>query len=239
MGQEGLVWFLGKIEDVNDPLKLGSVRARVFGEGTDNLPKEALKWATPLLPIVSASLAGVGISPTGIMVGTHVMGIYLDGQEKQKLLVLGTLAKIPGMDDARHDVNQLARGNQTLEKQQIGPEPSSAYHAEYPYNQVISTQAGHVIEIDSTPGEERLHIYHKTGSYEEINKDGRRVTKTTGDNYQITAGDEKIYIQGNAKIEIQGNCEITVAGDSAITAAKANITASGDVTVQGSKIKLN
>ena len=41
---------------------------------------------------------------------------------------------------------QLANSKQTWN------EPDSAYGAGYPYNQVTETEAGHLIELDSTPG---------------------------------------------------------------------------------------
>ena len=44
----------------------------------------------------------------------------------------------------------------------------SAYNAEYPYNLTYTTKSGHAIELDDTIGVERIHIWHKSGSYEEI-----------------------------------------------------------------------
>jgi hypothetical protein len=53
-------------------------------------------------------------------------------------------------------------------------EPASDYDTEYPYNLVHTTKSGHAIEIDDTPGHERMHLWHRSGSYEEIsdNVDG-------------------------------------------------------------------
>lgn len=44
----------------------------------------------------------------------------------------------------------------------------TAYNAEYPYNLTYTTKAGHAIELDDTIGYERLHLWHKSGTYEEI-----------------------------------------------------------------------
>lgn len=193
-----------------------------------------------MLPINSASLSGVGMSPTGIDVGSYCFGFYLDGKEKQKPIVLGTFPKIPGMDMSKHDVSALARGENSIHKQKLGPEPTSAFKAEYPYNKTITTKSGHAIEIDDTPGGERIHIYHKSGSYEEINAQGRRVTKTASDNYEIIAGDDTIYVKGKVNVTIGGDATITVSGKAAVTASKEiTVTSSKNVSIKAPEIDLN
>jgi len=44
----------------------------------------------------------------------------------------------------------------------------TAYSTEYPYNTTYTTKSGHAIELDDTPGHERIHIWHRSGCYEEI-----------------------------------------------------------------------
>lgn len=240
MGQEGVVWFIALIEDVeNDPLQLGRVRIRPIGSA-ENLDVEELHWATLVVPVTSASLKGVGISPTGVDVGSYCVGWYLDGQERQKPIIIGTFHKIPGMDFDNHDVNALARGEQTIEKETIGPEPKSAFAAEYPHNKVYATKGGHVIEIDDTEGKERIHVYHKAGSYTEINQAGDRVDKTVGDKYDVTVGDGKVYVEGDMEVEVKGKCDITVHGDCNVTGKK-NITvkATKNVVIRGKKVTIN
>ena len=193
-----------------------------------------------MLPTTSASTEGIGISPTGIAVGSHVFGFYLDGMEKQKPLVVGVFPTIPNLDFNQHGVSPLARGENPLEKQTVGPEPRSAYKSQYPFNKTTTTLSGHVIEIDDTPGGERIHIYHKSGSYEEINPKGRRVTKTVDDNYSVTVGDGKVYIKGDVDVEIGGDCNVKVGGDATISAAKTiTISAGSKVIIKGSTISLN
>ncbi|NIR48475.1 hypothetical protein GWN42_03820, partial [candidate division KSB1 bacterium] len=65
-------------------------------------------------------------------------------------------------------------------------------------------------EIDDTTGAERIHIYHKSGSYEEINKDGRWVRKVVDDDYEIVMKDKKVYVKGDVTIEVDGNAVIDV-----------------------------
>ena len=236
MGSQTLT-FYGKVEDINDPLQLGRVRVRVFSEH-ESLDVEDLLWATVLLPVTSASLLGTGSSPTGLLVGSYVMGIYLDAHHKQQQIVIGSLAKIPGMDESLHDVSGLAR-EKAPTINQVGPEPASAYEAKYPFNKVVQTVSGHTVELDDTPGAERIKISHKAGTYTEINAEGRRVNKTAGDNFDVIVGNDTVYIQGDCKIQVMGKCDITVGGAATISAESVALTASGAVSVKASSIKLN
>lgn len=199
-GDEGVTWRIGIVRDTDDPLKLGRVRVQSISDN-DDLKVEELSWAHILLPPTSPSAAGVGLSPTGITEGSHVLMIYLDGGEKQKPIVIGTFAKIPDMDVGKHDVSKLARGENNLKRSKLGPEPSSPYKAEYPYNKVLTTISGHAIEVDDTPGAERINIYHKSGSYIEIDSTGNRTDKIMNGHVDVTVKDKHIYVKGDCIIE--------------------------------------
>ena len=63
MGRNGFSWFVGVVEDRNDPKYLGRVRVRCLGLHTDDnikLPTADLPWAHPMNPITSATVSGVG-----------------------------------------------------------------------------------------------------------------------------------------------------------------------------------
>ena len=133
-GMDGLVWWQGIVEDVDDPEALGRLRIRIIGFHTDDkgiLPTTSLPWAMPLMPITSASIGGVGQSPTGALPGAWVMGFFRDGEQAQDPIVWGTVYGRPndtstGSDDGKYpsteercpgcsttnetDVNRLARG---------------------------------------------------------------------------------------------------------------------------------
>lgn len=133
-GKEGLVWWQGIVEDVNDPEALGRIRVRIFGfhnEDKSVLPTVKLPWASPIMPITSAAIAGVGQSPTGALPGAWVMGFFRDGQSGQDPIIWGTVYGRPnetstGADDGSYpsteervpgasttnetDVNRLAQG---------------------------------------------------------------------------------------------------------------------------------
>lgn len=89
-------------------------------------------------------------------------------------------------------------------------EPASPYNAKYPYNSVTQTESGHVIEVDDTPGAERIHTRHRTGTYDEMQPDGSRVTHIFGNHYHIVAKDENITISGVCNITINGDANLYV-----------------------------
>lgn len=209
-GDIPFVWFFAEVVNVMDPDMLGQVQIRIRGFH-DSFEDEDLPWAAPLLPITSASyqqpeFGEVGVSPTGILVGSFVYGFFADGPTAKTPVLFGTMPSIKNNDPKLHDVSPLAREvNQWENKPLMGPEPPSTYAALYPQNKVKRTISGHVIEIDDTKDAERIHIYHKSGTYVEISADGRTVTKVTGNNFVIHAQNDEVHVQGNVHVHVVGN----------------------------------
>lgn len=234
LGAEGFFWWFGVVEDRDDPQKLGRVKVRVHNFHGDKVktPTADLQWAFIIMQPTSASYQKTGLSPTGLMVGSTVVGFFADGGEGQMPMILGSLPGIEDKDPAKHDVTLLAREVNPLNKNTVGPEPSSAYSATYPYNRVYQSESGHVVELDDTPNKERIHFFHRTGTYIEINQEGRRVNKIVGDDIEVVLKDKTVYIQGNAKVEIKGNVDVKVDGNY-------NLNVSGDIKINGKTINLN
>lgn len=100
-------------------------------------------------------------------------------------------------------------------------EPKTPYNAQYPFNHVYESQAGHVVEYDDTPGSERMHWYHCSGTFDEIHPGGSQVHKVVGNAWDITLHDKMILVKGNAsfntgktlKIRMGQDLEIEVEGD--------------------------
>lgn len=92
-------------------------------------------------------------------------------------------------------------------------QPTPSYAAVSPYNQVLETESGHVMEFDDTVDSERIHIAHRTGTYTEIQADGKKVTKIVTNNYEIVAGDNFVNILGNCNITVNGNANLYVKGN--------------------------
>ena len=97
MGKNGFQWFVGVVEDRQDPQKLGRVRVRCLGYHTENitdLPTSDLPWAHPMNPITSATVSGVGQTPLGAVEGTWVIGFFQD-TDAQMPIIMGTLPGVP------------------------------------------------------------------------------------------------------------------------------------------------
>lgn len=86
-------------------------------------------------------------------------------------------------------------------------QPDSPYGAKYPYNKVMETESGHVVEYDDTPGAERIHIAHKSGTFIEMHPDGTIVCRTTKDSFNLVDGVTNQYSKGtyNLTIDVTGN----------------------------------
>lgn len=100
-------------------------------------------------------------------------------------------------------------------------EPPSPYAAKYPKNHVTESESGHIFEIDDTPGSERIHEYHKSGTFKEVHPLGSEVHKVVGNAWDIVLNDKMVYIRGNStttvgktmKIKTGEHLEIEVDGD--------------------------
>lgn len=91
-------WWTGVIEDRQDPQQLGRVRVRIFGLHADDQAKisvNSLPWAHVMMPVTSASISGVGWSPTGLVEGSWVVGFFADGENMQDPIVMGSLHGYP------------------------------------------------------------------------------------------------------------------------------------------------
>ena len=315
MGLDGFVWFVGVVEDRNDPDQLGRVRVRCLGFHTEDLvklPTADLPWAHVMHPTTDPAMHGMGITPSFLVEGSWVVGFFRDAAEKQQPIVIGTLPGVPksaadatkGFNDPRNksstqlndagktqyaenpdygpypldgttfkrtsghkigesDTSRLARGekseehgalkkrrsfkqtdipiaikpvlnkihdtNEAAEDRRTWDEPNPKgiksnedpySSATYPYNHVYESEAGHIFEIDDTPGGERLNREHSSGTFEEIHPLGDKVVKVIGSNYEIIAGTSNVVIGtieeegGDAlNLTINGNVRELIRGD--------------------------
>ena len=85
--------------------------------------------------------------------------------------------------------------------------------SQYPKNHVRMSEEGHIEEWDDTPTAERLHRYHRKGTFEEIQPDGTRVVKVVGRDYEIVANRKNVYIQGTCNVTIDGDCRMLYRSD--------------------------
>ena len=271
MGKNGFQWFVGVVEDRQDPKTLGRLRVRCLGYHTEDLiklPTSDLPWSHVMNPITSATVSGLGQTPLGAVEGTWVVGFFQDGADAQQPIIIGTLPGVPselpvkgnnkGFQDEvnavypkykeESDVNRLAVNDKDLphstltirkadrtvsigradfDPVELGranatakaiegddgtnfSEPETLYNAEYPYNHVYESEAGHIREMDDTPGAERIHERHASGSGYEIHPDGTKVTRVKQDNYDLTYGQHYTHIRGSQSTTVNGGVKVFV-----------------------------
>lgn len=90
-GLNSFVWWIGVVEDRNDPLKLGRCRVRIVGWHSDNIldsPTESLPWAQGIMPLNNPNTYTPKESDM-------VVGFFLDGQNAQQPVMMGVLPGIP------------------------------------------------------------------------------------------------------------------------------------------------
>ena len=102
-------------------------------------------------------------------------------------------------------------------------EPNSPYAAVYPNNHVFATQSGHIKEYDDTPGNERIHEYHKSGTFYEVDSQGVKSTRIVADNYTVVAKNDHVYIGGVCNLYIGANCNTYILKDWNIDANNVNL----------------
>ena len=140
------------------------------------------------------------------------------------------------------------QGNATADGSTWEEPESLNSKAKYPNNNVIETPSYHVIQIDDTEGNERIHIFHRSGSYIEMRPDGSIIVHSVKDKFELihensnkrvlktqnVTIDENITENiGKMKtVKIGNNQKITVQGTSLFDVKGSN-------TIKGNKIELN
>ncbi len=122
IGLEGFIWWIGVVEDRNDPEQLGRVRVRCFGWHTEkkqNIPTDSLPWAHPVIPVNSPNT----YTPKE---GDMVFGFFIDGDNAQNPAIVGVL---PGKPDQKPNYeNGFSDPGSTLSSRPKKPDdPSEVY----------------------------------------------------------------------------------------------------------------
>lgn len=117
-------------------------------------------------------------------------------------------------------------------------QPLAPFGGKYPYCKVTETESGHLFIMDDTPNNETISLYHRTGTFIDIDGNGSQVNKIMGDGYTIVDRNGFIYITGKANITVgngvnilvEGAADIQVNGTSTINLkGKADIGVGGDL----------
>lgn len=230
--------FIGMVEDIKDPLEIGRLKVRVHGVHTNSktqLPTNDLPWAAPMHPITSAAYKGIGYGGCGVVVGSQVVVLFRDIGEFQQPIVIGTL---PGLFDGdqeseirpgkESDLGRFATNNlikktivqtkrdnvQKVTSEVVNfEEPPTPYATEYGESDVYMSRTGHIQEFDDTKDKERIHTYHRSGTFTEIHPNGTVVVRTEGDVFEINKKNINIYTELNNQEFIGGNSNENIVGN--------------------------
>ena len=291
IGFDNLLWFMGVVEDREDPQKLGRVRVRCFNihpQDKESVPTADLPWAF----LISGTFSP-DVKPPKL--NTWVFGFFVDGTDAQHPMIIGAMSgmptqlpnlssdgKIDGYGNIVHqddvpdiyepDMPRLARGEKledtsVLLKNIMSSEgfktaddrgwniPKSPYNAEYPHNRVYESSSGHVMEFDDTKGSERINIYHKEGTWIEIDASGNINIISSGNKTEVTLKDSKVFVKGDQDVTVEGNATVytqknatlrvdgdmnaTVKGDYNLNIGKSfNVNVREGIKVRGTNIML-
>lgn len=211
---------------------------------------------------------GVGIVSTGTVPRTQSSfgdpageyPRYLNEQDTNRLSRNQNISKtIVNDKDYSRDIGvRVANSSKTWDQ------PIVPFNPTYPFNNVFESESGHVIEIDDSPNNERLHQYHTSGTFTEIDRNGTNVRKIVGDTYEIWERNGYVHIKGSVNITVEGDANINVANQCNLEVngdfnarvggsvnwsvggdwkqkigGKESHTTSGDFAVDGSNVHLN
>ena len=98
-------------------------------------------------------------------------------------------------------------------------QPECAYNTIYPYNKVFETESGHIVEFDDSPDGERINLFHRKGTFVEIDPNGTQVNYIVGDSFQIIEKNGNIYVNGTANLTVSGPMNILIQGDANLEVA--------------------
>lgn len=212
--------------DNNDLKKLGRVKALAEGAGFSTTPTP---WAFP----ASGRFKGEFAVPD---VGDNVWVEFEDGDPNRPVYSPGFWSEPQGQAEtperAQGEPGNFPKGTDsaTTAKGATVNEPTDPFAAVYPKNRVIETAAGHLVELDDTPGAERLHVWAKGGSFFEFHADGKVVMKSADARYVIVGGDDVLHVLG--KLDIIAASEVGIAA----TEMKVKATTKVDIETPDVKV---
>jgi len=92
-------------------------------------------------------------------------------------------------------------------------QPSNSYISTFPFNKVFSTESGHAISLDDSPGSENIQVFHRTGSYVQIGPDGTFIQNSFKDNFTLVARNQKVHVDGCSDTTIDKGMTLFVNAD--------------------------
>ena len=207
------MFYRGIVEDNNDPSKIGRVKVRIFGIHDDSGVKTSdLPWAEVAGSTEFGLVSGVGISSV-LRKGTMVWVFFKEDDSNYPVV----FATSKGNNTSADPYSGVFKDPDGVYPKRMGSDIHPNVQGEYTTLATLETECGHLIELDDTPGNERIKVTHKTGSYIFIDKEGNifingvkniqydiaeNATWNIGKKFTVTTGEETTYKSG-------GNYKVT------------------------------
>ena len=175
-------------------------------------------------PVIMGALPGVNTSETSNFTiasssavgGYSTSGGFKDPNEKypSELYIkkpdTNLLAQESVDTHASKDLKHTLTADWTTATGTASHPASTQSSAKHPTNHVFETESGHYVEFDDTAGNERIHLFHKKGTYIEIDSSGNVIIKTVGNVTNIVAGNMDTYVAKNYNISVGGSMGVWV-----------------------------
>lgn len=129
------------------------------------------------------------------------------------------------------------------------------FKVNYPFRMGWKSNSGHYLLFDDKEGMELVKLFHKIGTYLEMNKDGdlienivrdRMVTvardliqNISGKRTEDITGDSTETVGGKKVFNVTGDCEIICANAKITASGNIEATAGGNAIIMASQIQLN
>lgn len=227
----------------NDPRKLTTAgyEGKPDGANPDHSPTRgfglttALDTAPKIYESRDISYIGKGSSITEPTLTEDMLPYYPLYTDKSDLSKLAGSTDETGLHAGRDIIKDILPSKKEIK---------SPAKPVYPYNKVLQTESGHVLEVDDTPSAERIAIEHRSGTFQEIHPDGSQVTRVVNDNYTIICRDEEVFVGGKVNIKVLGDAKIETVGKLELKSfsdgkiditGKLDIESGGDLTLKSAK----
>jgi len=216
------------VYDNNDPHKTGRLRLIIPAVYGKDLISD---WSLP----ACGALTGEGLGEFKIPDKDATVWVFFENGSSCNPVWWGGWWGFPkGVSDIPLLAKGVDAGGKTDESAKLGPkgtdtmrsaagptlsEPPPPYAAKYPSNRVLVTKSGIRIEIDDTEGQERVHVWHPTQTWQERHPDGTMVERHKNQRWVTVeagatgTGDDRLHVYGDQDIVVEGNATLRTLGD--------------------------
>lgn len=183
-----------------------------------------LDHGNPNLPIITSAISGNSIDKSDF---EFPLNDRLNEEDQNRLQRVMDIDGNLVLDETIHKKINLSRDNADEEateateewKDNISGADVTSFEpislsdkSVYPDNAVIETKSGHIIEIDDTPDNEKIRVFHKSGTYIDYRPEGSIVEKVTANINKIVEGYVQTHIKSGVKTYIENNMDEIVKG---------------------------